>query len=280
MKFFTHEQFELARKSLFLQSSATMREMIKSGQYDDPNYKMEAYQEYATRLIEMSEFIEENEHLVVDLDIIPLDADFKNERLPFDTLIIGLESLDYDFEYDLLIATREHLNPDAPIDLMITGYKKKSNHLWEPSSAMVMVDSSKEGIECLAWSEFPGCEVNEEDKVHMVTAAYLIDSIATMINCSNVTLEARSPSKLRMMRARKKKQKLKDFHVIALPNVSYNRKDHQGGQISPQRLHRRRGHRRTYKKGTRYEYHIWIDAYMAGNPRLGSIEHEYEIRDK
>jgi hypothetical protein len=249
------------------------------------------------------------EHLVVDIDVLPQEEAFQAIRLPYDNLLIGLESevvekrlkqKDSEIQaidaYHVLRVTDDILDEDVDekmkeADYLIFPYIRdlsmKTGFKWTPTGARIAIflhdDDPDNVFISYVVDIIHGCPFHmpdsRKDELAQIGITYLND-ISSLLSCSNVEVMQTQPSGPEKMMARKKQIPIKDYNSIKLPQpIRVGVKDKGGTHASP-RFHTRRGHYRTYHRGQRYESKVWIRPCSVGDPKTPHIRHDYEIRVK
>lgn len=104
-----------------------------------------------------------------------------------------------------------------------------------------------------------------------------IRSLCGILNCSNVRVETVPPSeKLNRKRVSNGKLPFEEYRVLTVDMEPREPQSSRPGMIGRQspRQHFRRGHIRRYQSGLS----IWIQPQLIGDPSLGKITKDYEIR--
>ena len=106
------------------------------------------------------------------------------------------------------------------------------------------------------------------------------------LSCKNVHLESRSPvqiSAAKRMTIKSKHRSLPlEYHTIVIDGIGKEKGGTLGIGTQEQRLHICRGHFSIYteerKLFGKYTGRYWIPAHVRGNPELGTIEKDYEVK--
>lgn len=279
MKHFKHEYF--------MEAYAAMRELCLDYSINPDLLERHGgdHSKHVEILSLLTASIKQFEHMVVDLDILP--AATKGVavpiHLPFKALVIGLETESSDDSVELLDEWHVRAPPSMLViieqDTYFTVYPftRLGKREWLPSSFVLNItaDGERAHIGSLPGIEIPMSEARKREQYPILD---IVVRINLLVNCSNVTVEKNKPSKMRVMRAKRKGQTLKPFSVIKLPAHRHATSEGAGGHHASPALHTRRGHYRTIRKGTRYEERIWVRSCLVGDPARGKVEHEYVAR--
>lgn len=239
--------------------------------------------------VTLADYMRVAQHFVIDVDVLPNNHSLSDFKLPYDIMLIGLESEEFSGEefntntYAQLVDALFLVKDDEGIHVhgfrSIDGKGKE----WLPGANITTIYLNEEDEEVRYGADmFPGYKNMDREPLKEASEAtvQMINDIVGLLNCSNVSTAPVKPSNLRMMRARKHRLPLKEYNEIKLPGEVRLRTEHKGGTHASPAYHMRRGHKRTLHRGTRYERDIFVHACAVGNPQRGKVEHDYVVRHK